>query len=216
VARTIGVAEFKTMLQGAVLAIGDNYGLLTRLDSACGDGDHGSTMLRAAQEIGTLVQQNTFGSVSSLLQRTGVVLLTLDGGASSPLLGKFFLGMARACGELVDLDCAAIAFIFAAGRDEFKSWTKAQLGDKTMLDALEPAVAALLEYATPGQDPYRALEAAAHSARQGALATKELKAHFGRAQYLGDRTVGWQDPGATTIALIFEGFLQGLQTCWEA
>jgi len=130
--------------------------------------------------------------------------MSVDGGSASPLLGSFFMGMAEGTPEVDPLNGAALAAAFEAGLAKFRAQTPAQVGDKTMLDALVPAIEALR--AAAEQDLAPMLAAAAEAAAKGAESTKTLQARFGRARNLGPRSIGWADPGATSIALLFAGF----------
>jgi phosphoenolpyruvate---glycerone phosphotransferase subunit DhaL len=198
-----------SMLQGAAAEVIAKEALLSQLDCVTGDGDHGTTMRRAVQSLAGLLDEAT--DIAAMLSRTGDLFLNNDGGASSGLLGAFFLGLSQGCTGKESLDCGDLAAAFDFGLAAMKRYTKAKAGDKTMLDALEPACAALRDAARRGEPIETALRSAACAAAAGAAATKDMKAHFGRAQYLGERTVGCQDPGATTIACIFQGFASGIE-----
>jgi dihydroxyacetone kinase-like protein len=198
------------MLEGASVEVIANERTLTELDSVAGDGDHGTTMCRAAHSILKLAEEGA-PDISTLFARTGDLFLSNDGGASGGLLGAFFLNAALPCEDKRDLDSRDLAAAFESGLLALRRYTKAKLGDKTLLDALEPAVVMLRESAFDSEPVDLALESAAKAATRGALETKNMKATFGRAQYLGERTIGWQDPGATTIACVFTGFVNGLK-----
>jgi dihydroxyacetone kinase-like protein len=130
-----------------------------------------------------------------------------DGGASSSLLGAFVLGMGEATeAEVSSWDCQQLAAALRAGLRAVQVHTKAQPGEKTMMDALMPAVEAFAVAAQAGEGMAAAFRAAAQAAKAGAAATEKLIARYGRARLLGERTLGHQDPGAASIALIFEGF----------
>ena len=193
------------MLNGGFEEVIRNNAQLNQLDSIGGDGDHGVTMLRAAEALCAQLREPA-KDISTLLSRAGDTLLSNDGGASGGLLGSFFLGAAAGCQGKKELNCPALSAVFASGLSAFKRYTKAQVGDKTMLDALAPAVEAIEEAALRKESPEAALEMAASSALQGAANTKSMQARLGRAKHVGVRSIGWQDPGATTIALLFRGF----------
>lgn len=209
----IGFSEFKRMLLGGVRSIQANYDRLSTLDAETGDGDHGVTMLRAANKIEALISQFAGSDLKQLLYDIGWALLDLDGGATGPLYGSLFTGMSDACpagAAGVSLDGAAVAQVFAAGLAAIREQTKAKVGDKTMLDALIPAVDILQQLAQAGKPVEEMLAGAAAAAEQGALSTQKLAARFGRAKYQGERTIGHQDPGATSAALLLRGFADGL------
>ncbi len=108
------------------------------------------------------------------------------------------------------LNAEAFSVMFEAGLKALKEQTKAQVGDRTLMDALIPAVAALRAGADANQDILQMLREGARAALEGALSTSNLKARFGRAKYLGERVIGHQDPGATSVSLMFQGFYEGL------
>jgi dihydroxyacetone kinase-like protein len=137
-------------------------------------------------------------------------VLSVDGGASSAILGTFIAGM----GDAVmghESDCAHLAVSFAAGLRAVEKQTKARPGDKTMMDALVPAVEAFATAANSGESIAHAMENASNAARKGAEATKGMIAKYGRARYLGEKTLGSADAGATSIALLFRGFSAALK-----
>ena len=135
----------------------------------------------------------------------------VDGGATGPLLGSFLMGLSNGIGEENEIDSTSLAAMFEAGLAGVRRQSKAQVGDKTMLDALLPAIDAIRQSIDAGKSIKQALQSAAEAAEKGAVSTKGFKARFGRAKNLGDRTIGFQDPGATSIALIFDGFYEGVQ-----
>ena len=136
----------------------------------------------------------------------------VDGGASSALLGTFFGGMADAEIGEVSMNCADIARSLEAGLLAIAKQTKAQPGDKTMIDALQPAVTAFSAAAATGKTIRQAFEDSALTARSGADSTKDLIARYRRAKFLGDKSRGYPDAGATSVALCFTGFCAGLES----
>jgi phosphoenolpyruvate---glycerone phosphotransferase subunit DhaL len=202
----IGNCEFRAMLATATARVRQGCDYLSQLDAMGGDGDHGSTMRRAMGEIEKTLAANPEANLRELSAQVGLALLGIDGGATGPLLGSFFLGMADGVGDRTSLDAASLAAAFEAGVARVQKQTKAQLGDKTMLDALLPALAALRASADAGEDPARALVSAADAAARGADATRNWLPKFGKARFSGERTRGHPDPGATSLAMIFAGF----------
>ena len=184
---------------------------LTELDSIGGDGDHGTTMLRAAEQMELGMEPSSTESLNEMLKAAGWRVLSVDGGASSSLLGTFFAGLGDV--ELAGdgMDCDDLARSLEAGLRAVSRQTKARPGDKTMMDALTPAVAAASAAAGAGKTIPQALEGAAEAARTGAESTRDLVARFGRARSLGERTRGYPDAGATSISLIFKGFKEGVR-----
>jgi dihydroxyacetone kinase-like protein len=206
----IGRDEFAQMIAGAAALIRQQHARLSELDSASGDGDHGVTMVRVADRLENAFSKPGAADLRACLREAGWSVLGADGGASSSLLGAFFLGMADApqCREPVG--SAELAAIFEAGFAALRKHTKAQPGDKTLLDALVPAIDALRAAADTGRTATDAIGEAALAAQAGADATGNLTARYGRARSLGEKTLGFPDPGALSIALMFEGFRRGL------
>jgi len=199
------------MLTGAVVEIQTAHPKLSELDSACGDGDHGTTMLRAANLLEKCVGQDSGKTMLVLLNDVAWALMGLDGGATGPLLGSFFLGVSERVGARNELDTQSLAEAFEAGLAALARQSRAQVGDKSMLDALVPGIKALRRAAEEGLPVGDALRIAAVAAEEGAEKTKDLVAKIGRAKYLGEKTLGVQDPGATSVSLLFRGFYKGLK-----
>ncbi len=199
-------ADLARLLAGGANRVKENQDLLSRLDSATGDGDHGLTMRRTADAMLEAVGNPEVKAVGPLLESLAWNVMSVDGGSASPLLGSFFLGMAEAADTREEWDAAGLSALLAAGLEKLRGQTAAKVGDKTMLDALVPAVEAFRQGAQGGLSPRDAFAAAAQSAAQGAESTKPLQARFGRARNLGPRTIGHVDPGATSIALLWAGF----------
>ena len=203
--------DFARMIAGAVALIRAQHAMLSQLDSAAGDGDHGATMLRTVERLETCFAAGGPEDLKTCLSEAGWSVLGVDGGASSSLLGTFFSGMAEAPACGVWISAGELAAIFEAGLAAVRKQTKAQPGDKTLMDALVPAVAALRAAADAGKGVSEALHDAAFAARAGAETTRNLIARYGRAKFLGEKTRGHLDPGATSMSLLFEGFHNGLQ-----
>lgn len=201
-------AIFTRMTASAVDSLRAHHVMLTELDSVIGDGDHGTTVQRVCDRIEGVVA-NGPDDLAGLLRRIGETLFGLDGGATGPLFGVFFLGLSTA--PAPDSGCPGWAVMFEAGRDALLKRTKARVGDKTLMDALLPAVEAMRAAAGRGDDLGTALAAAASAAQTGAAATARQVARFGRARFLGERALGHPDPGAASMALLFEGFAHALQ-----
>ena len=174
---------------------------LNELDRALGDGDHGSTISRGAQAAIDSLQTGNFSSVNQVFAAVGRAMMTSMGGASGMLFGLFFRSAEKAPASEV-LDLVTLSAWFDRGLDDLKARTKARPGDKTMFDALIPALTSLRE---SRGDLISALDQAASSAIQGAQGTADLLAKFGRAKTLGERARGTPDPGATSVALFFTG-----------
>jgi len=208
----IGVGEFRDMLAAAVGQVREGSDYLSQLDAAGGDGDHGTTMRRAMSEVDKTLASHPAAGLRELIAQVGWALLGIDGGATGPLLGSFFLGIADAVGERPTLDAKGLADAFEAGGARVRRQSKAQPGDKTMLDALLPALTALRAAADSGKDSAEALRAAAEAAACGAEATRDWVPKFGKARFSGERTRGHPDPGASSVAMIFAGFAAGVNS----
>ena len=206
---TIGIEDMGRMIRAAADKIRANRDDLSKLDSAIGDGDHGMTIARAMGIAEKVIAESDKKELKGLLKDVGWGVMGVDGGATGPLLGSFLMGLGNGIDELETIDCAKLAAMFEAGLAAVRRQSKAQIGDKTLMDALLPAVDAMRRAADEGKSIREALQQAANAAENGAISTKEFKARFGRAKNLGERTIGCQDPGATSMALIFQGFFEG-------
>ena len=212
----ISRTEMGRMFAEAAQLIRDQNEVLSQLDSQCGDGDHGTTMMRAME-----VLEESMGSspvdrdLSETLRQAGWNVMGVDGGASSALLGSFIAGMGET--ELGGaVDCAALAKSLGTGLQSVQKRTKAVPGDKTMMDALVPAVEAFGAAAANGKSISEAMNDAAAAAEAGAASTKNLVARHGRAKYLGEKALGCPDAGATSMALLFRGFSVALAAVKES
>ncbi|WP_280340549.1 dihydroxyacetone kinase subunit DhaL [Nocardia neocaledoniensis] len=183
---------------------------LTALDAAIGDADHGSNMQRGTAAVVAALADDPQPSPAAALKQAGMTLIRSVGGASGPLYGTFFLRAATAAGES-ELDAPTFAAAFRAGLDGVVARGKAESGDKTMFDALAPAADALDEHLAAGADLAAALDAALAAATAGRAATIPLVARKGRASYLGERSAGHQDPGATSATLLVRAAGQALR-----
>jgi dihydroxyacetone kinase-like protein len=202
--------DFVNMLHSSVEIIESEHQRLSQLDSISGDGDHGTTMSRAMKLVSKAIDQQERKEIKGLLESVSWNLLGVDGGATGPLLGTLFKGMADSLGEGEQVTVAAFSRMFETGLASLEKITKARVGDKTLMDALMPAIISLKESAQEGKNFLESLKAAAAAARNGAESTKGLVARFGRAKNLGEKTLGYPDPGATSMALILRGFYEGL------
>jgi len=209
---SIEYKDLVAMLVAAVEEVRANHEMLSRLDSVGGDGDHGTTMLRCMEAVEKAVDESSGDHVPKLFNDAGWAVMGIDGGATGPLFGSFFLGMSEAAETIEKLDTCGLATLFEGGLATVRRRTKAQPGDKTMVDALVPAVEAVNKAAETGAEPAEALEAAAKAAQNGAAATRAMQARFGRAKNIGQKSVGREDPGAASVACIFRGFYKGAKT----
>jgi dihydroxyacetone kinase-like protein len=192
-----GVAQ---AVRAMAATVEEHHAELTTLDRAIGDGDHGEGMRRGFTAVLAKLDAATPDTPGAVLKLVATTLISTVGGASGPLYGTAFLRAATAVGSADELDAAAVRAALAAARDGVVQRGKAEPGDKTMVDALTPAVDAA--EAAAGDDVAALLEAAATAAEQGAAATEPLVARKGRASYLGERSAGHRDPGAQSSALL--------------
>ena len=177
---------------------------LTELDSAIGDADHGANMARGFAAVGDKLASGTPATVDELLKTVGMTLVSSVGGASGPLYGTFFLRMGMSAGAVTELDGPGLAAALRAGLEGIVARGKPEAGDKTMFDAMAPAVDAFDAALGEGASVSDAARAAAEAAAVGRDATLDLVARKGRASYLGERSAGHLDPGAASTALLFE------------
>jgi dihydroxyacetone kinase-like protein len=189
-------------IRSFALLVAENKDLLTDLDAAIGDGDHGTNMDRGMQAVVAALDDTPPVTVSELFNKVGMTLVSTVGGASGPLFGTFFLRVGASLGDTAEISLGQLAAALRAGLGGIVARGKAEAGDKTMYDALAPAVNALDSAVSDGREKADALKLALVAAESGRDATTPMLARKGRASYLGERSVGHQDPGATTVALL--------------
>jgi dihydroxyacetone kinase-like protein len=203
-------------IRAIAAAINENKEMLTNLDAAIGDADHGINMSRGFDAVKSKLEESGDEDISTVLKKVGMTLISTVGGASGPLYGTAFL---RAAGVVQGTEVItrekAMEMLSAAIKG-IKDRGKAEKGEKTMLDALEPALEAFSQGVTEGRSLLDCLESACKAAEAGVLHTKMIKATKGRASYLGERSIGHQDPGATSSYIMlraltdyFKSSLQG-------
>lgn len=195
-------------LKAVAQVLAENKQYLTELDAAIGDADHGINMDRGFQKVMSQLPSFADKDIGNILKSAGMALLSTVGGAGGPLYGTFFMRAGAAVAGKSELSDADLVALFEAALDGVVQRGKANLGDKTMVDALTPAVAALKAAVDQGQDTSAVLQQAVTAAEQGMLGTIPLLAKKGRASYLGERSIGHQDPGATSSFLILKAFLE--------
>ncbi len=188
----LDTAFFRRWLAAMAAAVERAADRLTELDSAIGDADHGSNLQRGFRAVTTALEKDAPAAPGAVLTLAGRQLISTVGGASGPLYGTLLRRAGKALGDAAEVTQAELAEALRAGVAGVAQLGGAKAGDKTMLDALEPAAEAL----------GTSFAAAAEAADRGALATVPLLARKGRASYLGERSIGHQDPGATSSALL--------------
>jgi len=177
---------------------------ITQLDAACGDGDMGVGMYMGFKKAKENLEKDESNDISRLLTTVGSAILSSVGGASGPLFGTLFLQAGNTVKGKKGLTLEDIASMFEASLNKIKTLGGAKVGDKTLIDALEPAVTALREAASKNAGLKESLDKAAEEAERGAESTKDLVAQHGKARYLGEKSVGYIDPGAKVVQFIFE------------
>ena len=198
----VDVAAIGRWIREFAHRVNEQKDLLTELDSAIGDADHGANMDRGLTAVVAALEDGSPASAAALLKTAGMTMVSKVGGASGPLYGTFFLRMATAAGEVDGLDGPSFAKALRAGLDGVVARGKPVAGDKTMFDALAPACDALDAALAAGESLADGLRAASAAADAGRDATTPMLARKGRASYLGERSIGHQDPGATSVALL--------------
>ena len=200
----VTVAQLDTWVRAFARLVADHKAELTDLDSAIGDADHGINMDRGMRAVIEKLDTAPPATADELGKAVGMALVSSVGGASGPLYGTFFLRLGAACGPVADLAPDDLGKALRAGMEGLVSRGRPELGDKTMYDALSPALDAFDAAVEAGDSTGAAFTAAWQAARAGRDATTPMVARKGRASYLGERSAGHQDPGATSAALLFE------------
>jgi phosphoenolpyruvate---glycerone phosphotransferase subunit DhaL len=208
----VSVGQASDWIRAFAAAVAENKEYLTELDSAIGDADHGINMNRGMAAVVAKLDAGEAGDVGALLKAVGMTLVSTVGGASGPLYGTLFLEMGKSAAGKSELSGQDWADALAAGVAGVQRRGKAELGDKTMLDALVPAVETVRSALAGGSTLDEALRRSAETAQAGMTATIPLVAHKGRASYLGERSANHQDPGATSSWLLLRTAAETLAT----
>ena len=198
------LADFKSMFDGALAAIKAREAEFSQLDAVLGDGDHGQAIVTAMSVV--VEKAQTGAGFKSMLGDMGMEVLMQVSGSTSTLLGALLLGMSDGVAEC---DAAGVKKMFASALKNVQMQTKAKPGDKTMMDALVPAVEAI--EACASEDIAEMLAAGAAAAVAGAEATVEMKANFGRARNYGERSIGSMDSGAASWSCMFGAFAEAVK-----
>lgn len=197
------------VIHAMAAAMDENKKYLTKLDSEIGDGDHGNNMNRGFQAVLERLEGEDPGSPGEVLKAVSMTLISKVGGAAGPLYGTAFLRASSALSDKEEISPEDAAEAIEAALGGVKQRGKAELEDKTIVDALQPAAEAAKE--ATGGNVAEVFRAAAQAAEEGVEATKELVARKGRASYLGERAVGYQDPGATSTYLLLDAAARVLE-----
>ncbi len=199
---SINTTEVIKILGSISKVLVQNKAYLSELDAAIGDGDHGINMEKGFLAVAEKIKDDGECTIGEVLKKTGMALVSNVGGASGPLYGTAFMKAAVEVKDTKTVGLNDFLNIMNAALGGIKMRGKAETDDKTMVDAIEPAIESLKESISLNLDPVTALEKAKDSALKGVLHTKEIIAKKGRASYLGERSIGHQDPGATSSYLI--------------
>lgn len=197
--------EFAARLQQACASVTAAEQELTEIDSKFGDADHGLTMTKIAGAISGAVAESD-GGIQSMLNDAAMAVMVLNGGSAVPLWNTWLDGMQENAPDGDEIDTAGLQAIFARALEALNEMSGAQVGDKTMMDALIPASEAIAAYT--GNDEQELFAAAAEAATRGAEASKQFVSKFGRAKSYGTQTIGTPDAGATSMAYFFRGLAQ--------
>jgi dihydroxyacetone kinase-like protein len=198
----LDVDAAREMLIHVALGMVESKDLLTQADQAIGDGDHGIGMARGFEAVHKRLAEQSFSSLDELFKSVGMALMTSVGGAAGAIFGTFFRGGARNLSGQTVLDSAALAQMLVDGLEAVKQRGKAGPGDKTMVDALEPAALACQGLVSAPLSV--SLGAASAAAKEGMERTKDMVAKVGKAKTLGERALGYPDPGAISTFLILK------------
>jgi len=208
---SLSIGEIKEMLIQAASAIVENEPLLTQADRQSGDGDHGVNMALGFSALKKALDTTTdMRSLKELFHLAGVTLVDSMGGASGVLFCTLFVGGIRAVGTRDNMTLNDFAVFFGAGAEAIRIRGKAKLGDRTMLDALIPAVEGLTYASKCGLKLRDGFGLAAEKAKDGMEKTKTMVAKAGRAKAFADQSIGWPDAGATSVYIIFDAFSRHL------
>ena len=197
--------EFARRLKNACDSVISAEAELTEIDSRFGDADHGLTMTKVAKAIAQAVEESD-GGIQSMLDDAAMAVMTLNGGSAVPLWNTWLDGMQEEAPEGEEIDIAGLKTIFAKALEELDDMSGAKVGDKTMMDAVIPASAAIAAYL--GENEAELFTLAAQAAEEGAENSKNFVSKFGRAKSYGAQTIGTPDAGAVSMARFFHGLAQ--------
>lgn len=201
---SLDTKQMAAIIEGMAKKIEAEKEYLTELDNEIGDGDHGINLARGFEAIEKKLPSLAGGDIGALLKGVGMQLVSTVGGASGPLYGTAFMKAGMACKGLTEIDGPAFVKAMEAAVDGIKMRGKATEGEKTMLDALCPALKVMQDDVAAGKSLKEALQDAAQAAEKGVEYTKTIIATKGRASYLGERSLGHQDPGATSSLYLLQ------------
>jgi dihydroxyacetone kinase-like protein len=202
---------FVAALNRMITTFDEQMEALSRMDAAIGDGDHGISMARGFHSVADRLPPVADQDIGTIAEMVGSSLTGVIGGATGPVFGTLFTELAFQAKGREELSVADLAQAFRRALDAIQAIGQAKVGDKTMVDALTPMVAALERAAGEGAGMDNALEMALRAAEGGRRSTAQLKATKGRARYLGEKSIGHEDPGAASFVLIVRSLLEGFR-----
>lgn len=191
--------------------IDENRGYLSELDATIGDGDHGINMSKGFKAVTEKLKEDAGVDIAGILKKTGMALVSTVGGASGPLYGTAFMKSSMSVNGKTEIDIKDFSNMLKDALDGIKMRGKAKAGEKTMIDALEPALEAINKGIEQGLESKEILKLAKEAAYNGVEYTKTIIATKGRASYLGERSIGHQDAGATSSAIILETIYEAIE-----
>lgn len=204
-------AQILQWLQTFAAEIEQHKDYLTELDAEIGDADHGINLDRGFKKVSSQLSSTTYEDIGSLLKQVSMTLISTVGGASGPLYGTLFLRASTIATGKQALSASEFVQLWQAGLAGVLQRGKAELNDKTMVDVLSPAVATLEQAVKEGKSIVEAMQLTVTTAEQAMKATIPMQARKGRASYLGERSIGHQDPGATSSYLMLKSLLTTLE-----
>lgn len=213
--KELKVSQLQRIFKHAAETIIENEPYLTEIDNIIGDGDHGTGMKRGFTALGKMLEQKEFADVNCLCGEAAMELLKSMGGASGVIFCTMFFGGLDYIPHGEQVNLSQLAMYFEAGEEAIEKRGKAKPGQKTMLDALCPAVLALKKAAEQQEDLGTAFQMAYKGALEGVEASKSMQSRVGRSKNFQEATIGYPDPGAISTSLIFKAFSEGIRSCRE-
>jgi phosphoenolpyruvate---glycerone phosphotransferase subunit DhaL len=207
----LGLSNFREMIKKINETLQENKMFLSQLDSVIGDGDHGTSISKGFLNAVEKIEQQQPANISDLLKLTGNSIAVIIGGVTGPVFGTFFSEMGRTLpAEKDSVDIKDLSEMFVGALEKIMKIGGAKPGDKTMVDALFPAVQALKEYSLKSSSLKGAFSLMVSAAKKGAESTGNMVAAKGRARYAGERSIGYEDAGANTIHLIIKAMYESI------
>ncbi|GAA0738597.1 dihydroxyacetone kinase subunit DhaL [Clostridium oceanicum] len=208
----VNACDLKNIFKNISKVIEENEKFLSELDGAIGDGDHGFNMNKGFKAVIEKIDSIEDKDIGKLLKTVGMTLVTNVGGASGPLYGTAFMYSGKKLAGKEELNIEDLVVILEESLNGIKVRGKAETGEKTMVDSISPALDALKESLNNGLDSKEAMKNVVDAAQKGVEYTKDIIATKGRASYLGERSIGHQDPGATSSYLILKSIYETITT----